>query len=77
MARCEGCKLSDPLLTRLERRREELMLRYRLIEAAGELDEPGGEIAFEALSSEMEFLRELHELLLLIALRNELSELTR
>ena len=37
--------MSDPLKTRLDRRREELGRRFAMIEAAGELDEPGGEIA--------------------------------
>lgn len=59
----------DPIKTRLDRRREELMLRFALIEAADELDEPGGEIAFAAVVDEMRFLRCLHELRELVAIR--------
>ena len=44
--------MSDPIQTRLDRRREELGRRAALIEAAGDLEEPGGEIAFAALMDE-------------------------
>jgi hypothetical protein len=40
--------MSDPIKARLDDRREELMRRVALIEAACDLDEPGGEIAFAA-----------------------------
>ena len=48
--------MSDPIQTRLDRRREELGRRAALIEAAGDLEEPGGEIAFAALMDEMRHL---------------------
>jgi hypothetical protein len=64
--------LSDPVKTRLDRRREELTLRVALIEAAGELEEPGGEIAFAALMDEVRFLRDVYELMLLVAMRDNL-----
>jgi hypothetical protein len=64
--------MSDPVKTRLDRRREELMRRVALIEAAGELEDPGGEIAFAALMDEMRHLRELYELMLLVAMRDNL-----
>ena len=51
--------MSDPIKTRLDRRREELGRRAAMIKAAGELNEPGGEIAFAALMDEMRYLREL------------------
>ena len=49
------------------------MRRFALIEAAGELDEPGGEIAFAALMDEMRHLRELYEVMLLVAIRERWS----
>jgi hypothetical protein len=61
--------MSDPIKTRLDRRREELERRFSMIEAAGELDEPGGEIAYAALMDEMRHLRELYEVLLLVSSR--------
>jgi hypothetical protein len=66
----ESAPVSDPIKTRLDRRREELMRRFALIEAAGELDEPGGEIAFAALADEMRHLHELYEVMLLVAMRD-------
>ena len=65
--------MSDPVKTRLDRRREELRRRAALIEAAGELGEPGGEIAFAALMDEMRHLRELYEVMLLVAIRERWS----
>jgi len=65
--------LSDPIKNRLDCRREELVRRFALIEAAGELDEPGGEIAFAALMDEMRHLRELYEVMLLVAIRERWS----
>ena len=65
--------MSDPIKTRLERRREELGRRFAMIEAAGELDEPGGEIAVAALMDEMRHLRELYELRVLVAIRRRWS----
>jgi hypothetical protein len=53
-----GAMSSDPITTRLDHRRAELGRRVALIEAAGELDEPGGEIAFAALMDEMRHLRD-------------------
>ena len=64
--------MSDPVKTRLDRRREELTRRAALIEAAGELDEPGGEIAFAALMDETRFLRDVYELMYLVAIRDNL-----
>jgi hypothetical protein len=61
--------VSRAITSRLERRREELLARFALIEAAGELSTPGGEIAFEAIRSEFEFLRELYQGVLLDAIR--------
>ena len=55
----EEAPVSDPIKTRLDRRREELGRRAAMIKAAGELNEPGGEIAFAALMDEMRYLREL------------------
>jgi hypothetical protein len=54
---------------RLDRRREELGRRVAMMEAAGNLDEPGGEIAFAAVMDEMRHLRELYEAMLLVAIR--------
>ena len=65
--------MSDPIQTRLDRRREELGRRAALIEAAGDLEEPGGEIAFAALMDEMRHLRELYEVMLLVAIRERWS----
>ena len=64
--------MSDPLTTRLDHRREELMRRFTLIEAAGELEEPGGEIAFAALMDETRFLRDLYELMLVVTIRDNM-----
>jgi hypothetical protein len=49
---CVWHAVSDPIKNRLDRRREELTRRAALIEAAGELEKPGGEIAFAALMDE-------------------------
>jgi hypothetical protein len=51
--------MSDPVKNRLDRRRDELTRRVALIDAASELEDPGGEIAFAALMDEMRHLREL------------------
>ena len=64
--------MSDPIQTRLDRRREELGRRAALIEAAGDLEEPGGEIAFAALMDEMRFLRDVYEVMLLDAMRDNM-----
>jgi hypothetical protein len=53
--------MSDQVKSRLDRRREELARRVALIEAAGELEEPRGEIAFAAVMDEMRHLLELYE----------------
>lgn len=68
-----GTLVSDPIKNRLDRRREELMLRFALIEAADELYEPGGEIAFAALADEMRHLHELYEVILLVAIRDKFT----
>ena len=67
-----GHAVTDPIKTRLDRRRVELMRRFALIEAAGELDDPGGEIAFAALMDETRFLRDLYELMLVVTIRDNM-----
>lgn len=57
--------MSLPIATRLDVRRGELMSRLKMIEAADELDDAGGEIVLEAIRSELEFLCGLYQLLLL------------
>lgn len=63
----------DAIAKRLDHRRVELVRRFAMIEAGGDLDEPGGEIAFAAILDEMRHLRELYDVLLLDGIRKNVE----
>ena len=65
--------MSDPIKTRLDRRREELARRVELLEAeaagGGEWSE-GASLALHAVCDEARFLRDVYELVYLVAMRD-------
>jgi hypothetical protein len=66
--------MSDPIKTRLDRRRQELMLRAELLnaEAAGEGEwSEGARLALHAAWDEMRHLRDVYELMYLVAKRDQ------
>ena len=66
--------MSDPIKTRLDRRREELTLRSELLkaEAAGDGEwSEGARLALHAAWDEMRHLRDVYELMYLVAKRDQ------